>query len=383
MRRAADREMEAKLRLLQARSIGPAFLKALAENADGQGKSAAEVLEAGPRHWKSVAGMGPRRVAELEKARRAEITIRPPDGWDLLWLYDKNYPRLLRETAAPPLLWVFGRVDALSMPSVAVVGTRRCSDYGRRMAHRLGLAVAEAGGSVVSGLAYGIDAAAHRGALDAQGTTVAVLGCGPGQVYPAGHEALQERIARTGALVSEFLPGEAPCRGHFPRRNRVISGLSRATVVVEAFEKGGALITAATATEQDRDIFAVPGRADQVAARGSNMLIADGAGIVVSADDLVRHLREGGLLPGRQAGRVDSDVASAGNPEPGYQSHQDRTETERRILDVLKAGEETGEALAVKARILPRELWLALMRLESDQLVVLLPGGRYTLRSGR
>jgi len=378
VRRAADREMEARLRLLQARSIGPAFLKALAGKEE-TGMSAAEVLDAGPRHWKSVQGMGRVRVAALEKARRAEITIRPPDGWDLLWLYDQAYPQLLRETAAPPLLWVFGRVDALTMPSIAIVGTRRCSDYGRRMAHRLGLAIADAGGSVVSGLAYGIDAAAHRGALDAQGTTVAVLGCGPGQVYPPGHEALQEHIARTGALVSEFLPGEAPCRGHFPRRNRVISGLSAATVVVEAFEKGGALITAATATEQNRDIFAVPGRADQAAARGSNMLIADGGGIVVSTEDLIRQLREGRVLPESSAsGRNAGEGA-----DPGVARQSNRTEAEKRILGVLKDGEETGEALAIKARILPRELWLALMRLESDQLVVLLPGGRYALRQGR
>jgi len=211
----------------------------------------------------------------------------------LFWS-DPDYPPMLSAIVdPPPVLWVRGDAAALLPPAVAIVGSRAGSPYALAVAEKLAADLAERGVVVVSGLARGVDAAAHRGALSANGVTVAVLGCGADLVYPAEHRALAREIALSGAVVSELAPRTAPLPMFFPQRNRIISGLSRAIVVVEAGEKSGSLITARCALEQGRDVLAVPGNVLNGRNRGGHALIRDGAKIVETADDIVEELGVG------------------------------------------------------------------------------------------
>ncbi len=206
--------------------------------------------------------------------------------WD-----DPAYPARLRRIPLPPyLLYVRGDPALLDTRAVAVVGTRRASAYGRRAAVELAGELAAAGVTIVSGLALGVDAAAHQAALDRGGATVAVLGCGVDVVYPERNRALAARVAAEGALVSEYPPGRPPDAGNFPARNRIVSGLALATLVVEAGAKSGALITAELALEQGGDVFAVPGSIFSPTSEGTNRLIASGAGVARSADDILAAL---------------------------------------------------------------------------------------------
>jgi DNA processing protein len=203
-----------------------------------------------------------------------------------------EYPARLRDLAdAPKTLWARGALTLLDRPCVSIVGTRRATAYGERVARELGRVQAIAGATVISGLARGIDAAAHRGALDARGATVAVLGTGLDVVYPRGHAALQQTIAEQGLLLSELEPQNAAHGGSFPKRNRIIAALSSAVIVVEAGRGSGALITAAHALELDRTIGAVPGPIDVPQAHGSNELLRDGAVVIASMADALALMR--------------------------------------------------------------------------------------------
>jgi DNA processing protein len=190
----------------------------------------------------------------------------------------------------PPVLWTRGRLDALSAPAVAIVGSRAASPYGLAVAGQLAADLAARGLIIVSGLARGVDSAAHRGALSAGGATVAVLGSGVDVVYPPEHASLAGEIDVSGAVISELVPGTRPQQWFFPLRNRIISGLSRAVVVIEASEKSGSLITARCALDQGRDVLAVPGNILTGRNRGAHALLRDGAKIVESADDILEEL---------------------------------------------------------------------------------------------
>ena len=204
---------------------------------------------------------------------------------------DERYPPLLSAIAdPPPVLWCRGAVDALSRPAVAIVGSRAATPYAQEVAAHLASELVAADLVVVSGMARGADGAAHRGCLSADGSTVAVLGCGPDVIYPKEHAQLAASICRTGALVSELGPGSPPLPEHFPLRNRLISGISLAVVVVEASERSGSLITARYALEQGRDVMAVPGNVLSGRNRGSHALLKDGAKVVENVDDILREL---------------------------------------------------------------------------------------------
>ena len=211
-------------------------------------------------------------------------------GIRILTIQDAEYPSRLKNIYDPPcLLYIKGRLPAFDETvAVAVVGTRDCTPYGIQCAEKLSYGLTNGGAVVVSGLAKGIDAAASRGALRAGGMTAAVLGNGLDVYYPAESRYLYEDVAAAGALISEYPPGTEPAKQHFPARNRIISGLCLATLVVEAPEKSGALITAETANEQGRDVFAVPGPIDAPASVGCNRLIRDGAGLVSDAWDILQ-----------------------------------------------------------------------------------------------
>ncbi|QJD29146.1 DNA-processing protein DprA [Methylococcus geothermalis] len=290
------------------------------------------------RYWLALAripGVGPRRAASLlDRFGAARAVFGQPreayDGlrlssdalhrlarpaWDaveadLAWLsqpghscitlHDPEYPSLLREIADPPVvLFVRGDPALLRSKQIAIVGSRNPSATGERTARQFAAALSRAGLAVTSGLALGIDAAGHQGALEAGAPTVAVFGCGPDRIYPPRHQALADAIAGSGgALVSEFPPGTPPSREGFPRRNRIISGLSLGVLVVEAALKSGSLITARQAMEQGREVFAIPGSIHDPLARGCNALIREGAKLVESVPDILEEL-------GALAGFVD------------------------------------------------------------------------------
>ncbi|MBX3704437.1 MAG: DNA-processing protein DprA [Steroidobacteraceae bacterium] len=233
---------------------------------------------------------------------------------------DPRYPaQLAAVPGCPGELFVQGDPAVLALPQLAIVGSRAASAAGRETAFEFAAALACRGLAITSGLATGIDAAAHRGALAAGGVTIAVCGTGLDRVYPAGHTALAAEIVERGALVSEFPPGTPPLAHHFPRRNRIMSGLARGVLVVEAAARSGSLITARLAGEQGREVLAVPGSIRHELARGCHRLIKDGAALVETPDDVIAALEFRGFLPANpaacaagaaenSAGRLDSDA---------------------------------------------------------------------------
>lgn len=250
----------------------------------------------------AAAGLERRSIDALHRLRSrttpAELTARIQEqGIQALLLEDAAYPDNLREIAdPPPVLFVRGQLLPSDCQAVALVGTRRATTYGLAVAERLAADLSRAGITVVSGLARGIDAAAHASALAAGGRTLAVLGNGLDQVYPPSNRQLARRVTTAGALISEFAPGTPPDAINFPRRNRIIAGLSRATVIVEAGGRSGALITADFALEQGRDVLAVPGSIFNPNAIGSNDLLKQGATPVTSIEDILNALGESGAV---------------------------------------------------------------------------------------
>ena len=309
----------------------------------------------------------------------------------LLTLSDAAYPGRLKNIYDPPaLLYCKGRLPLLDdLLCVAVVGTRDCTPYGVACAEKLGFGLASGGAAVVSGLAKGIDAAAIRGALRAGGVTVGVVGNGLDVYYPYESRYLYEDVASAGILLSEYPPGTEPASGHFPVRNRIISGLSLAALVVEAPEKSGALITAATALEQGRDVFAVPGPSDAPASVGCNCLIRDGAGLVSDASDILREY-EGRFVLNLKESREQPETLGyqarmAPEPKPVAPTlslrHSDAELTDDQIA-VLKALSDTEpmqvDDLTELVEIPTRRVLSALTVLEIDQYVAQHPGKRYT-----
>ena len=247
--------------------------------------------------WERVDAAGRALQGALDTARqRAAFLLRSAAqrGICALPFGAANYPARLAAIAdPPPVLWYRGAASALDAPAVAIVGSRAGSPYAREVAFRLASDLASCGVTVASGLARGVDAAAHRGALAAGGPTIGVPGCGVDVVYPPEHGDLLRAVAAAGAVAGELAPGEPPRAFHFPRRNRLISGLSLAVVVVEASERSGSLITARCAAEQGRDVMAVPGNVLAGRSRGAHALIRDGARIVESVDDILEEIRPG------------------------------------------------------------------------------------------
>ncbi len=244
-----------------------------------------EVEKIGPKIADSIIN------CDKDKALDREMKLIEKYGVKLLAYFDADYPSNLKEIYDPPvLLYVKGTLSAEDKYSIGIVGSRHASRYGLQTSERLGYELAARGITVVSGLARGIDAAGHKGALKAKGRTIAVLGSGLANIYPEEHAGLAEEISRNGAVVSEFPMAMEPYKDNFPRRNRIISGLSLGVVVVEAAKNSGALITTDFALEQGRELFAVPGQARTATAAGTNMLIRQGAKLVESADDVIEEL---------------------------------------------------------------------------------------------
>ena len=309
----------------------------------------------------------------------------------ILTIQDAEYPGRLQNIYDPPCpLYVKGRLPAIDEEAaVAVVGTRDCTPYGVACAEKLGYGLANGGAVVVSGLAKGIDAAASRGALRAGGVTVGVVGNGLDVHYPYESRYLYEDIAAAGVLLSEYPPGTEPAKNHFPARNRILSGLSLAALVVEAPERSGALITAETALEQGRDVFAVPGPIDAPNSVGCNRLIRDGAGLVSDAWDILRE------YAGRFPEKLKQDEAKERPAAMGYQARQKAepkpvppsldvhksslTDDQLNLLRALDAEEPAlVDDLIEQTGIPTRRVLSALTLLEIEQLVTQHSGKRYT-----
>ncbi len=301
---------------------------------------------------------------EIEKAEKEGVDIFTP----------AEFPAGLLNVHSPPiLLYVKGRLLPEDGVSVALVGARRCTAYGANCARRLARGLAFRGVTVVSGLARGIDTAAHRGALEGKGRTLAVLGCGLDRIYPPENASLAEEIIENGALLSEFPLGSEPSAAHFPRRNRIISGLSLGVVVVEASPRSGSLITARWALEQGREVFAVPGRIDSPCSRGTHALIKEGAKLVENVDDILEEL--GVTMHSSGGGPVDTDVeADAVSSVPSL------TWEEESVLKVLsRGGPMDADAIVERTGMDVADVQATLTMLEMKHLVES-AGGRFALR---
>jgi DNA processing protein len=349
---------------------------------------------------RATGALGPRAAAGLrnrvllDRVEVAALSVER-DGVAVITVVDDGYPPLLRQLYDPPAV-LFARGDPVLArgPGVAVIGSRKATPYGRDATRLLATGVARAGYVIISGLARGIDREAHEAALACGGRTVAVVGCGIDVVYPHGHEALQERIAVEGLLLSEFLPGEPP-RGHnFPKRNRLIAALAQAVLVVEASATSGAIRTVDSALELGRDVFAVPGPIGRETSEGTNRLIQSGAKLIASVPDVLDELRTAGGLPipapaaagaedpadragyaegwkaGREARRTKAPAVGVPGAPGGHDAVVVALGREALHVDAVAAGVGLSSAAALTA----------LLELELDGRVVRLPGMRFTCR---
>jgi DNA processing protein len=327
-----------------------------------------ELLCASPAALQAVRGLSALRAEAIRRALRdahaaaEEQRLADCRGVRILTLLEKEYPGSLRNLVdPPPVLYVRGSLAWDLEPAVAIVGCRGPSPYGLRWAQRLAHDLAQRGITVVSGLALGIDTAAHQGALQAQGRTWAVLGSGLGRLYPEENEALAEAVAATGSLISEFPLLFPPRPGNFPRRNRLVSGLSLGTVVIEAAHRSGALVTARLALEQGREVFALPGDADRSTAQGANQLLREGAHLVSAADDIIDVL---GLQPVGMGAPAQAAVLTA-----------DLDLDQQRVYESLPEAEALHiDQLAQAATLEVPRLARVLMQLELAGYVRQLPG---------
>jgi DNA processing protein len=278
-------------------------------------------------------------------------------GNSLLTLGDPDYPKPLLEIADPPaLLYCKGRRDLLGRPGLGIVGSRNATPQGLRDAEAFALALSDAGLTIVSGLALGIDAAAHRGGLAGSGSSIAVVGTGLDRIYPARNKALAHRLAEQGLILSEFALGTPPLPGHFPSRNRLISGLARGVLVVEATTDSGSLITARVAAEQGREVFAIPGSIHSPLARGCHALLKQGAKLVESAADILDELAW-------QQRITPPAHLSAPLPDP--------------VRDAMDGAPVTLDTLAQRSGLTLDALSAKLLTLELEGRIAPLPGGRY------
>ena len=369
-----DREtLRSTLRLHLAEGVGALTFRRLIE-AFG---SVENVLAAPPSRWRQVKGLGDKTCRAIEAVTderiQEELDEAAERGVEIHCHDDEQFPAALRTIYdCPPLLYVRGRIEAADAVAIGVVGARRCTHYGLEQGERFGQLLARAGFTVVSGGARGIDTAAHRGSLAADGRTIAVMGCGLSQTYPRENAELFERIVREGrgAIVSE-LPMRIDVHArNFPLRNRIISGLSLGVLVVEAALRSGALINAREAIEQSREVFALPGRVDSPMSRGTNDLIRGGsATLVQDLDDILDHLGEVGKLMTPPEESADDRIAAAGLDE-----------TERKLIDALRGGEMRIDDLVRRTHLESGQVAAAMTMLTIRGLIAQRPGQVFALK---
>jgi DNA processing protein len=356
--------LEACVALNMIPQMGPVRLRRLLERFG----SAENILLARTDQLSAVDGIGRALADNITRWQEfadpaAELKKAADLGAHVITAQDEEYPSALREIHDPPIvLYVRGHLTERDRHTVAVVGSRKCSHYATECAKKLSFQMAYAGLTVVSGLARGIDTAAHQGALAAKGRTIAVIGSGLGELYPPENAELAERIAASGAVVSEFPIDTKPDRQTFPIRNRIVTGMSFGVLVVEAGANSGALISANMAAEQGRTLYAVPGRIDSPAALGSNRLIQQGAKLVISVDDILDD------LPLVFKNRPDLPVAAP---------IADLTPDQQKILDALGTDETALDSVIATSGLTAAAVSSTLLALEMRRLVKQLPGKRF------
>lgn len=352
-----------RLRLLRSRRVGATTYHRLMRE-HGSAQAALNALPDIAR----TAGVSRYTPVSIEDAER-ELNSGRALGARPLFFEDVDYPALLKEIPdAPPMLWTKGNTDLLAVPAVAVIGARNASSLGLRMARRLAQDLGAAGLTVVSGLARGIDATAHEAALDTG--TIAVYAGGLSRPYPAKNADLAQQIETEGLCLSEQRPDMEPRARHFPARNRIISGLVRAVVVVEAASKSGTLLTARMALDQGRDVLAVPGHPFDARASGANMLIRDGATLVRGVDDILEVMN---TLPLRPQPRADIPADPAPSKPP--RSLRETAALHSEILDRLGPSPISEDQLVRDMVLSSNDLTPALLDLEMDGKITRLSGG--------
>jgi DNA processing protein len=355
--------------------LGPRLTAALLERFG----SAGAVLCAGPEKLQNVPHIGNKLATGLHEAMQhvevdAELARVEKSHVRLVMLGTPDYPAPLTEIHDPPhLLYVRGSFTSQDAKSIGIVGSRQCTSYGKRIAEKLSSGLARAGFTIVSGLARGIDGVAHRAALDAGGRTIAVLAGGLSSIYPPEHAELASAIEQAGAVLTEANMEQQPLPATFPPRNRIISGLSRAVVLVEAAERSGALITARHAAEQGRIVMAVPGPVDQSASGGTNELIRQGAVLVRSVDDVLEEVQ--GLFGGGRAATAKSDQAhkppGLAAPPPDLDVHQ------KAVWQFLADSPRHLDEMVQQLHLSVAQLSGILLGMELKKLIRRLPGNRY------
>jgi DNA processing protein len=367
----SEAALEPLLRLALVTGIGPQRLAFLI----GHYGAAERVLQAPARELAMLPGMNAAVAGAVREqagasgaaaARRALQAIRRA-GAVALTLDDPRYPEAFRVVSEPPyLLFAAGRLEHLDTPAVAVVGTRSPSRYGREAAARFGAGLARAGYAVVSGMARGVDSAAHLAALDAGGTTIGILGHGIDVVYPPESRALFARVRERGLLISEFAPSEKPRAGNFPRRNRLISALCQGVVVVEMGLKSGAQHTVNFALEQGKEVMAVPGAIDSPQSEGTNQLIREGARAVTSAEDVIEELEGVSAAPRPRLARA---------PDPPELPLFDPAQSA--VFQALRPDAQHVDRLLEATGLVSGVLLATLLDLELQGVAEALPGKRY------
>jgi DNA processing protein len=367
----------------QVKGIGPHRLKRLAEFFGSLERAWQEDELA----LQQVEGIGFNLAQSIQSARQQllpeqilEQTLKP--GIPFVTPADPGYPLLLWELPdPPPILYILGDCPTWEQPTIGIVGTRAPTAYGRHWTKQISAALAEAGCVVVSGLAAGIDGVAHQACLDASGRTLAVVGTGVDVVYPAQHRQLHQRIQTQGAILSEYPPGTPPAKEHFPQRNRIIAGLCRATLVIEAPERSGALITAYLANDYGREVYALPGNIDTAAARGCLNLIRSGASMILGIDSLLQELRltpvQGSLSASATAGGSPSTAPKSGSQGAKAETAAPTDANQQILWQMLGTDPLSIDALAQATQMDITTLSSTLLMMELEGWLVQLPGMRY------
>jgi DNA processing protein len=349
--------------------VGPHTIRALLERFG----AANRVLEASRAELTATSGVGPELARRIARARQdcdaqGELALCRECAASVLPRDDPDYPPLLQNIPDPPsLIYVKGKLEPKDQIAIAIVGSRRCTPYGLRIADRLAGALARTGFTVVSGLARGIDAAAHRGAIKAGGRSIAVVANGLASVYPPEHDELARELVRSGGMLSEMPMRQSPLAGLFTQRNRIIAGISLGVVVVEATARSGSLSTARHALEQNREVFAVPGPVDSLSSRGCHRLIRDGARLVETVDDILEEL-------GPLIGEVRTDP---GQPPVRHPAELALSDQERALLGHLDDHPTGVDDLIGRTGMTAGQVLATLSVLEVKRLVKRGLGGRF------
>lgn len=363
-------EIVDQIRLSMVEGVGPAISRRLIQFFG----SIPEIFTATEKELQHVDGVGPKLARQLVKAKDEchpdrLLELCEKEAVSILVPEDLRYPKLLRTIPDPPsVLYMKGALKPEDALALAVVGTRGMSYYGKKQTERLVGGLVRAGFTIVSGMARGIDGTAHQAAINAQGRTVAVLGSGFLNIFPPEHKDLFYEIAENGAVLSEFPPYEVSRAGHFPQRNRVVSGMSLGVLVVESPARGGSLITANMALEQNREVFAVPGPIDAVYSHGCNRLIRSGAHLVESVDDILDDL---GPLPFPVAKPAEAETAPILHP-----AESRLNEREKKVLALIDTSSKSVDSIIAASGLMPGQVLAVLSVLEAGRFIIREGGNR-------